>query len=130
MAAVSANEIHTRLNRFIESSPSEHMPDAAAALLELIEQDEVEALGPGKPAPAEDFAERLEVKVARLRRRDDPPEGLDLLEDVVAHLRGLEDDLLAPHAFEDSEGVRWFILSRGNEVVACYTSRPFLEAEG
>lgn len=124
-------DLQNSLGRFIESSSSAHMPDAAATLLELIEADAVEPIGqPGSPVSAEEMAERLENKLERLRRRrDDAPEGLDLIEDAVAHLRAHDSDLLAPWTFEDGEGVRWFVLSRGDEIVACYTSAPFIEAD-
>jgi hypothetical protein len=101
-------------------------------LLELIEADAVEALGaPGKSVPAEEVAERLDFRVEKLRRRssDDDPEGIALIEDAVAHLRAHEDTLVSPCTFEDSEGIRWFVLSIGDEIVACYTSRPFVEAD-
>lgn len=123
-------ELSNSLSKFIEKSSSEYMPDAASQLLELMEADEVEPLGEGKAVPAEELAERLESRVSRLRRRsDDAPEGLDLIEDAVAHLRAHEDAMVAPWAFEDSEGVRWFVLAREDEVVACYTSKPFIEAD-
>lgn len=123
-------EIATSLNRFIERSSSEYMPEAAAQLLDLLEADEVEPLGEGKAVPAEELADRLENRVSKLRRRsDDAPEGLDLIEDAVAHLRAHEDAMVAPWAFEDSEGIRWFVLSHEDEVVACYTSKPFIEAD-
>jgi hypothetical protein len=124
-------DLTSSLGRFIESTSSEYMPEAAATLLELLEADAVEPIGqPGHPISAEEMAERLETRLERLRRkRDDAPEGLDLIEDAVAHLRAHESDVLAPYTFEDGEGVRWFVLSRGDEVVACYTSAPFIEAE-
>jgi hypothetical protein len=124
-------DLTNSLGRFIESCSSAHMPEAAATLLELLEADAVEPIGqPGNPVLAEDMAERLETKLERLRRKnDDVPEGVDLIEDAVAHLRAHESDVLAPWTFEDGEGVRWFVLSRGDEVVACYTSAPFIEAE-
>jgi hypothetical protein len=124
-------ELQTSLNRFIEHSSSEYMPEAAAQLLEMIEADAVEPLGgPGKAIAAEELADRLENRVSRLRRRgEDEVEGLDLIEDAVAHLRAHEDTLVAPWAFEDSEGVRWFVLAHEDEVVACYTSKPFVEAD-
>jgi hypothetical protein len=124
-------DLQNSLGRFIESSSSAYMPDAAATLLELIESDAVEPIGqPGNPVSAEEMAERLESKLQKLRkRRYDAPEGLDLIEDAVAHLRAHDSDLLAPWTFEDGEGVRWFVLSRGEEIVACYTSAPFIEAD-
>jgi hypothetical protein len=63
-----------------------------------------------------------------VRRRDEPPEGLDVIEDAVAHLRA-HDDVVAPFTFEDGEGIRWFVLASGEEVVACYTSEPFIESD-
>jgi hypothetical protein len=120
------------LSRFIENSSSDYMPQAASQLLELLEADAVEAVGAaGRPIAAEEVAERLEFRVDKLRRRnsDDDPEGIALIEDAVAHLRAHEDTPVAPYTFEDSEGIRWFVLSDGDEVVACYTSRPFVEAD-
>ncbi|MCC7380662.1 MAG: hypothetical protein IT384_02470 [Deltaproteobacteria bacterium] len=124
-------ELNNILSRFIERSSSQHMPEAAAELLDLLENDAVEAVvSPGRPIPAEELAERLETKVTKLRRRsDDTPEGLDLIEDAVAHLRAHEDEMVAPWTFEDGEGIRWFVLAQEDEVVACYTSRPFVEAD-
>jgi hypothetical protein len=120
------------LSRFIESSSADYMPQAATELLELLEADAAEALGPpGKPVPAEEVAERLEIRVEKLRRRAGDPdeEGLLLIEDAVAHLRAQEDTPVSPYTLEDSEGIRWFVLAVGDEVVACYTSRPFVEAD-
>lgn len=124
-------DLQNSLGRFIERSSSEYMHEAAATLLELLESDAVEPIGqPGNPVVAEEMAERLENKLQKLRkRRDDPPQGLDLIEDAVAHLRAHDCDVLAPWTFEDGEGVRWFVLSAGEEVVACYTSAPFIEAD-
>jgi hypothetical protein len=124
-------ELAISLSKFIERSSSDHMPDAAAQLLEMLENDAVESVGPpGKAIPAEELADRLENRVTRLRRvSDDVPEGLELIEDAVAHLRAHEDILVAPWAFEDSDGVRWFVLAHEGEVVACYTTRPFVEAD-
>src|SRR5438552_5788236 len=101
-------DMHSSLGRFIESTSSEYMPEAAATLLELLEADAVEPIGqPGSPVSAEEMAERLESKLQKLRkRRDDSPEGLDVIEDAVAHLRAHESDILAPWTFEDGEGVR------------------------
>lgn len=105
------------------------MAEVASSLLELLEADAVEVVGsPGKPVPAEDVAERLETRLEKVRRRDDPPEGLDVIEDAVAHLRA-HDDTVAPFTFEDGDGVRWFVLASNDDVVACYTSAPFMEAD-
>jgi hypothetical protein len=122
--------IETSLGRFIESSGSEYMPEAAATLLELIEADAVEPLNqPGSPIAAEEMADRLETRLERMRRRAHEPEGLDLIEDAVAHLRAHESDIVSPWTFEDGDGIRWFVLSLGDEVVACYTSAPFVETD-
>lgn len=119
------------LARFVEQSPAGQMRDAVSELVDMLEADTVEPLGAaGKAVPAEDLAERLETKVERLRRGGDEPEGLELLEDAVAHLRAYEDEIVAPWAFEDGDGIRWFVLAtKTAEVVACYTSRPFIESE-
>ena len=118
------------LGRFIENTSSEHMPDAASQLLELLEADEVEQLGGGDSQPAEDLAERLENRLQRLMRRDDVPDGVELIEDAVAHLRAIDGSMVKPFTFEDSDGIRWFVLADQHEdVVACYTSEPFIEAE-
>lgn len=124
-------DLSRSLGRFIETSTSELMPAAAATLLELLESDAVEPLStPGRPVPAGEVAERLETRVDRLRRRlDDLPEGIELIEDAVAHLRVHENDMVAPWTFEDSDGIRWFVLSRGDDVVACYTSAPFVDQD-
>lgn len=124
--------LHDSIGRFIDTTASEYMPEVASQLLELLEADEVEALGnPGDPVSADEIADRLENRVQRIRRRsDDVPEGLDLIEDAVAHLRSCESQMLAPWTFEDGDGIRWFILADGrNNVVACYTSAPFVEAD-
>ena len=119
------------LVRFVERSPAGQMRDAVSELLDLIEAEAVEPLGTaGKAVAAEDIAERLETKVERIRRSGDDPEGLELVEDAVAHLRAYEDEVVAPWAFEDGDGIRWFVLAtKEAEVVACYTSRPFVESE-
>lgn len=124
-------DLHQSLSRFVESSGSSYMPDAANQLLELLEADEVEPLDqPGRPLSAEDVAERLEQRIEKLRRRGDLPRGIDLVEDAVAHLRANDGITVSPYTFEDSEGVRWFVLaSEDEEVVACYTSAPFIEAD-
>ncbi len=116
------------LSRFIESTASEHMPDAASQLVDLLEADEVEPLSaPGKPVLAEDIADRLED---RLRRTRFAVEDRRVIEDAVAHLRAREGATLAPWSFEDGEGVRWFLLADDEEdIVACYTSEVFRESE-
>jgi hypothetical protein len=124
-------DLQSSLGRFIESTGSEFMPEVAAALIELLEADAVEPIQqPGSPVSAEEIAERLENRLERVRRkRDDAPEGLDLIEDAVAHLRASESDVLAPWSFEDGDGIRWFVLSRGEDVVACYTTAAFVESD-
>lgn len=121
------------LSRFVERAVSEHMPDAAGSLLELMEEDEVESLAtPGDDVYAEDVADQLESKLTRIRRRsDDPPEGLLLIEDAVAALRTVDGSQVSPWSFEDGDGVRWFVLVdiKSREVVACYTTAPFIEAD-
>jgi hypothetical protein len=121
------------LGRFIESSSSEHMPVAAAHLLELIEADEVEPIGqPGSSVVAEEIAERLESRLERMRTRgEEATEGFELIEDAVAQLRAYDTSDLAPWTFEDSEGIRWFVLRdpESDEVIACYTSAPFVESD-
>ena len=124
-------ELQDSLSRFVESSSSDFMPDAASELLELLESDAVEPLtAPGKELSAEEVAERLEQRVDRIRRRHDGGvDGLDLIEDAVAHLRARDHDGVVPWTFEDGDGVRWFVLSNEQDVVACYTSRAFMEAD-
>ncbi|MEQ8276062.1 MAG: hypothetical protein RMA76_23845 [Deltaproteobacteria bacterium] len=121
------------LTRFVERSVSEHMPDAASTLLELLEEDEVEGLStPGDEVYAEDVADQLENKLTRIRKRsDDPPEGLLLIEDAIAGLRTIDGQMVSPWLFEDGDGVRWFVLVDGSngEVAACYTTAPFIEAD-
>jgi len=119
------------LSKFIERSGSDFMPDAASELLDLIESDAVEPLrSPGRSIRAEDVAERLEQRVDRIRRRgEDEIDGLDLIDDAVAHLRAREADMVDPWTFEDGEGIRWFVLANQEDVIACYTSRPFIEAD-
>lgn len=121
------------LRRYVEASNADHMPEAAQGLKELLEEDEVEGLDtPGRPVYAEDVADQLENKLARIRRKsEDPPEGLLLIEDAIAHLRTYEGSLATPWSFEDGEGVRWFLLvdEASLDVVACYTTAPFIEAD-
>jgi len=123
-------ELEDKLTRFLESSSSDPMHEVATQLLELIENDAVEPLGPGRFLPAEEAADRLEQRMERiLRRADERIDGLELIEDAVAHLRARESDMVAPLTFEDSDGVRWFVLAGRDDIVACYTSRPFIEAD-
>ncbi len=126
-------ELTDGLHRFIEHSSSDLMLDLASELLDLLESDAVEPLSsPGRALRCEEVAERLEQRVDRIRRkREDGIDGLDAIEDAVAHLRARESELVAPWTFEDGEGIRWFVLHNedDDEVVACYTSRPFVEAE-
>jgi len=120
------------LSRFIEDTASEHMPEAASQLLELLESDEVEPLGaPGTPVLAEEVADRLE---GQLQRSKGPLNGAAqaarLIEDAVQHLRAAEGETLEPWSFEDSDGVRWFVLANQDEdVVACYSSAAFVETD-
>ena len=121
-----------RLGMFVESSGSSHMPEAASQLLELLESDEVEPLDqPGSGVMAEDAAERLEARLTKLRRRNDRHvEGVALIEDAVAHLRANDGEVVLPWTYEDSDGIRWFVLAtEDEEVIACYTSAPFIEAD-
>lgn len=121
------------LARFIEDSAADHMPDAASELLELIEADEVEPIAqPGDAVLAEEIAERLEQRLEKLRRRSDKlPKGVALIEDAIAHLRANDGVEVEPWSFEDSDGVRWFVLATSDDedVIACYTSAPFVEAD-
>lgn len=107
------------------------MPEAASRLLELLDADEVEPLDqPGAAIQAEDLAERLETRVDKVRRRSEVlPEGIDLIEDAIAHLRAADGETVHPWTFEDGEGIRWFVLANDDEVIACYTSEPFVEAD-
>ena len=124
-------QLTSSLGRFIDNSHSEFMLAAAAQLLEMLEGDEVEPISaPGDPITAEDIAERLEHKLERLRTRDESIQGMGLIEDAVAHLRNHDGGALEPWSYEDGEGIRWVVLSDGSEdVVACYSSQPFLEAD-
>ncbi len=85
----------------------------------------------GRALPAEELAEKLETKLEKVKERSSvDAEDLALIEDAVAHLRANEDVLVASMTFEDSEGTRWFVLTdEDGEIVACYTSRPFVEAD-
>ena len=121
------------LARFIEDSAADHMPEAASALLELLEADEVEPLGqPGDAVMAEELAERLEQRLERIRKRSDKlPDGVPLIEDAIAHLRANDGVEVEPWSYEDSDGVRWFVLATTDDehIVACYTTAPFIEAD-
>ena len=87
---------------------------------------------PGAAIYAEDAADQLDTKLQKLRRRsDDTPEGLRFIEEAIAHLRARDGDRLHPWTFEDGDGVRWFVLADRDdgEVVACYSTEPFIEAD-
>lgn len=126
-------DIHESLARFIEDSAADHMPKAAATLLELLESDEVEPIAqPGEAVMADEIAERLEQRVEKLRKRADKlPEGIALIEDAIAHLRAYDGVEVEPWSFEDSDGIRWFVIATSDdeEIVACYTTAPFVEAD-
>ena len=126
-------DMHESLARFIEDSAADHMPTAAANLLELIEADEVEPLAqPGEAVLADELAERLEQRLEKVRRRSDKlPEGVAVIEDAIAHLRANDGVEVEPWSFEDSDGVRWFVLATADDedIVACYTTAPFIEAD-
>jgi hypothetical protein len=125
------SDIRESLGRFVERSGSE-MNDIANQLIELLEADEVEPIGaPGEPVLAEELADKLESKMAKLRRRDDDePEGLIVIEDAVASLRANDGARVAPWTFEDGDGVRWFVLAdEDDDVIACFTTAPFIEAD-
>lgn len=121
------------LARFIEDSASDHMPSAASELLELLESDEVEPIDSSSPAGmAEDVAERLEQRLEKVKRRSDKlPDGVALIEDAIQHLRAADGTEVERWSFEDSDGVRWFVLASidDEDVLACYTSAPFVEAD-
>ena len=124
--------IQDSLGRFLENSGSEPMNEIAGQLLELIEADEVEPVGSSaESVRAEEVAERLENRLARLRKRNDSEvEGLGVIEDAVAYLQANDDAQLVPWTFEDSDGIRWFVLAdEDDDIVACYTSAPFVEAD-
>lgn len=125
-------DVVTSLSRFIEDSTSEHMPEAASQLMELLESDEVEPLGaPGEPVVAEELADRLEAQLERSKSPvNGSPRAARLIEDAVQHLRAAEGETLEPYSYEDSDGVRWFVLTNGDEdVVACYTSAAFVQTD-
>ncbi|MCK6549318.1 hypothetical protein L6R52_25975 [Myxococcota bacterium] len=123
------DQLQESLGRFVEAAQGNVMHEAASTLLELLESDAVEPITvSGALVSAEDVADRLESKVEKLMKNaDEPPEGIDLIEEAVAHLRAHEDTV-APWTFEDGDGIRWFVLASGEDVVACYTSAPFLAA--
>ncbi|MEO1336859.1 MAG: hypothetical protein AAFV29_14525 [Myxococcota bacterium] len=125
-------DIKDSLSRFIESAVSDTMGEAASQLLELVEEDEVEPIGaPGDAIASETLAERLENRLSKLRKRSDRlPDGIELIEDAVATLRTNDGLTLYPWSFEDSDGIRWFVLAdEDEEVIVCYTSAPFIEAD-
>jgi len=123
-------ELLDSLHRFVERSSSDLMPDAASELIELLEADAVEPLQtPGRVISAEEVAERLEQRLDRMRRRDEEVDGLELIEEAVGHLRMHDREDVAPWTFEDGEGIRWFVLAGESDVIACYTSRPFVETD-
>ncbi|MEL6187552.1 MAG: hypothetical protein AAFU79_23275 [Myxococcota bacterium] len=126
-------DMNESLGRFIEESAADHMPAAAATLLELLESDEVEPLAqPGDSVMAEEVAEQLEQRLDKIKRRSDKlPEGVALIEDAIAHLRANDGIEVEPWSYEDSNGVRWYVLASSDEedVVACYTTAPFIEAD-
>ncbi|MCA9552465.1 MAG: hypothetical protein KC933_20695 [Myxococcales bacterium] len=126
-------DMHESLGSFIDHSGSTHMPDAAGQLLELLEADEVEALdSPGTALMAEDAADRLEARLERIKKRGGRmPPGTRLIEDAVTHLRANEGVEVTPWTYEDGEGVRWFVLTseEDDEIIACYSSAPFVDAE-
>ena len=119
------------LSAFIERPGAAGMYDAANQLLELLEAEEVEPLDhPGNPVAAEDAADRLENRLERLKKRaGGEPEGITLIEDAVASLRANDGVVVTPWTYEDGEGVRWFVLAsdEDEEVIACYTSKAFVE---
>lgn len=121
------------LARFIEDSAADHMPRMASSLLELIESDEIEPLDqPGDALMAEEAAEKLENKLEKVRRRSGkPPAGLNVIEDAIAHLRANDGIEVEPWTYEDSDGVRWFVLASTDDedIIACYTTAPFVEAD-
>lgn len=121
------------LGDFVERAGRASMPNAASQLLELLEAEEVEALDqPGTPVAAEEAADRLESRLDRLRKRASrEPEGITLIEDAVASLRANDGIVVTPWTFEDGEGVRWFVLAsdEDEEIIACYTSAAFVEAD-
>lgn len=121
------------LEAFIDRSGRASSPSAASQLLELLEAEEVEALEqPGRPLTAEEAADRLESRLERLKKRNDrEPEGITLIEDAVASLRANDGLVVRPWTFEDGEGVRWYVLAddEDEEVIACYTSAAFVEAD-
>ncbi len=125
-------DIQECLSRFIDSAVSDTMGQAASQLLELLEEDEVEPIGtPGDAISSDVLAEQLDGKLSKLRKRsDDLPEGIELIEDAVATLRTNDGLTLYPWSFEDSDGIRWFVLAdEDEEAIVCYTSAPFIVAD-
>lgn len=126
-------DMHDSLARFAEDSASDHMPSAATNLLDLIESDEIEPIAqPADTVLAEEIAERLEKQTEKVRRRSGSlPEGTQLIEDAIAALRTHEGVEVEPWSFEDSDGIRWFVIvsAEDAEIVACYTTAPFIEAD-
>lgn len=126
-------EMNENLTRFVESATDDRMPSAAANLLELIEADEVEPIAqPGDAVIADDMAESLESRLDKVRRRSTHlPDGVALIEDAIAALRAHDDTEVEPWSFEDSNGIRWFVVISVDDdaVVACYTTAPFIEAD-
>ena len=133
MAKVLSMDMVESLEAFIDRSGRAAMPEAASELLELLEAEEVEPLDqPGRPVAAEDAADRLENRLERLKKRAErEPEGITLIEDAVASLRANDGVVVSPWTYEDGEGVRWYVLANDEdeEVIACYTSAAFVEAD-
>ncbi len=126
-------DMHESIARFLESSSSDAMQKSAATLLELMESDEVEPIDtPEDTVAAEDLAERLERRLEKLRRRGEKlPDGAAAIEDAVTYLRAHDGAQLERWSYEDGDGVRWFLLANDEdeEVVACYSDAPFVEAD-
>src|SRR5262249_36174583 len=80
-------DLQRNLSKFVEANADGTMSEVASNLIELLEADAVEVIGaPGRPIASEEIAERLETRLERVRKRDSEPEGLDVIEDAVAHL--------------------------------------------
>ncbi len=136
MRAETEEKLHRRLfeslGRFAERAKGRAMEDTANQLIDLLDTDAVEPVRmPGGFANAEDLADRLEARVQKvLRRADEPPEGIEVVEEAVAYLRAHDGTAVASFAFEDGDGVRWFVLTdQKHRVLACYTSAPFMVDE-